>query len=36
MVPTLQTARSVLDGHGHRPQDHPEANAVIRAFHASL
>lgn len=26
----------VLEGHGHRPQDHPEANAVICDFHASL
>ncbi|WP_298457649.1 alpha/beta fold hydrolase [uncultured Cellulomonas sp.] len=25
----------VLEGHGHRPQDHPEANAVIRNFYAS-
>lgn len=26
----------VLEGHGHRPQDHPRANAVVLDFHAGL
>ncbi|WP_104430972.1 hypothetical protein [Kineococcus xinjiangensis] len=31
----LSARHEVLTGHGHRPQDHPDANALIRAFQAA-